>query len=331
MSINDAAFDSENELQTWSFANGHTFFGSSSILIGGFRITTPAGKHGVPDGFAFNFDQRAWWVVECELLAHGVWQHIAEQITRFVVAARNPGTLRQVRDKLFERILSDKKDDAIAAALKTTPTRLLQQLELFIEGVSPSLAVFIDDTDQDLLDFCDALDIPTEIYRVKKFIVNGRPEYYSPDKNQPAVTFDTESNRQDGSTVFDVIEQLGGGEVVSGRNRCYRLQDGRVVKIQASKFHERHQAYWYGINPSSYEQSKGFGASHFVFVMGDEGFVVLPIGTVDKYLQTAHMTRNGDGSVRHFHLHLSAPPDVYLKGYGNAPDTDVSSSFQTLN
>ena len=35
----------------------------------------------------------------------------------------------------------------------------------------------IDETDQDLLDFCDALDIPTQLYRVKKFIVNGRPEY----------------------------------------------------------------------------------------------------------------------------------------------------------
>lgn len=328
MSIKEAPFDSEKELEDWSFVNSNTFFGKS-ILLPGFRITTPAGKHGVPDGFVFNFDQRAWWLVECELLAHGVWQHIAEQITRFVVAGRNPSTLRQVRDKLFERIVAESLEEAVASVLKTTPTRLLQQIELFIEGVAPSLAIFIDDTDQDLLDFCNALDIPTEIYRVKKFVVDGRPEYYSPDRNQPAVTFDSEGTRQEGSKAFDVIEQLGGGEVVSSQNRCYRLSDGRIVKIQASKFHERHQAFWYGISPTSYARVKELGCTDFIFAMGDDGFVTVPFGKLDRFLETAYVTNNSDGTVRHYHVHITAPPDVALKGYGNAPDLDVSSAFRT--
>src|SRR5262249_29821390 len=161
------------------------------------------------------FTQKAWWIIECELLKHGVWQHIAEQITRFVVAIRNPATLRLVRDKVFDNVMDDQQESMIAQALGTNTTRLLQQIELFLEGISPSLAIFIDDTDQDLLDCCDALDIPSEIYRIKKFIVNGQAEYYSPDKNQPAATFDSTAERQEGSTVFDVIDQLGGGEVVS--------------------------------------------------------------------------------------------------------------------
>src|SRR5687768_3823215 len=89
MAISDAKFDSEAELEQWVFANWGTFFGSS-ILLPKMRIVTPAGKQGVPDGIVFNFEKRAWWVIECELLTHGVWQHIAEQVTRFVVAARNP-------------------------------------------------------------------------------------------------------------------------------------------------------------------------------------------------------------------------------------------------
>jgi hypothetical protein len=242
MSISDHPFDNEAELQTWAFTNSQTFFGQS-ILLPGFRITTPAGKHGVPDGFAFNFEQRQWWVVECELLGHGVWPHIAEQVTRFVVAARNSATLRQIRDNLFERILSEQKEDIVSRAIGTTSTRLLQQVELFIEGVSPSLTIFIDNTNQDLLDFCEALDIPNQIYRVNKFIVNGQAEYYSPDRNQPAAAFDGDGGSQGGSSAFDVIAQLGGGEVVSSKNRCYRLQDGRIVKIQYSKLHERNQAF----------------------------------------------------------------------------------------
>lgn len=329
MSISDAQFDNEKELQDWAFANSHTFFGDST-LVGGFKITTPSGKGGVPDGFVFNFAQRSWWVVECELLAHGVWPHIAEQVTRFVVAARNPTTLRQIRDKLFEQILETGKQDVVMAALGSSPHRLLQQLELFIESVPPSLTVFIDETNQDLLDCCDALDIPSEIYRVKKFLVNGRPEYYSPDRNLPVAAFDSEEAAKGGSSVYDVIEQLGGGEIVSGKNRVYRLNDGTVAKIQFSKLHERHQAYWYGISPPSYEQSKTLGTTQFVFVMGKEGFVAVPVSLVDTYLKTAYVTTNSDGTIRHYHVHISPPPDVEFKGYNNAPDLNVSDKFQTL-
>jgi hypothetical protein len=330
VAITDAEFDSESELQTWAFANSGTFFGNS-ILLPGFRITTAAGKHGVPDGFAFNFDQRAWWVIECDLLKHGVWTHIAEQVTRFVVAARNPATLRQVRDKLFETVLDSNKQDAIAKALRTNTTRLLQQLELFLESVPPSLAVLIDETDQDLLDFCDALDITTEIYRIKKFVVNGQAEYYSPDKDQPAVTFESTGEGKEGSTVFEVIEQLGGAEVVSSRNKCFKLKDGRIAKIQYSKFHEKQQVYWYGINPSSYSQAKALGCTDFIFVMGDEGFVTLPLPTVDEYTKTAYVTKEADNSVRHYHVYISPPPDVTLKGHANAPDVNVASAFQILS
>ncbi len=330
MAITDAEFDNENELQTWAFANHKLFFGNS-VFLPGFRISTSAGKGGVPDGFAFNFDQRSWWVIECELLKHGVWQHIAEQITRFVVAARNPATLRQVRDKLFEKVLAENSQEAVAKALGTNTTRLLQQLEVYLEGVAPSLAIFIDDTDQDLLDFCDALDIPTEIYRINKFIVNGTCEYYSPDKNQPAVTFDSTANHQEGSTVFDVIAALGGGEVVSSKHKCYRLHDGRVVKVQYSKLYDKHQVYWYGVNPSSYNQAKVLGCTHFVFIMGSDGFLTLPLTVIDQYIATAYVTNNPDGSPRHYHVHISMPPDVVLKGYENAVDVDVAGYFQTMS
>jgi hypothetical protein len=329
VSISDAQFDKEQELQDWAFANTHTFFGDA-LLLAGFKIATPSGKGGVPDGFVFNFGKRAWWVVECELLGHGVWPHIAEQVTRFVVAARNPTTLRQVRDKLFEKILETGTQATVMAALGCDPPRLLQHLELFVEGVAPALTIFIDDTNQDLLDCCNALDISSEIYRVKKFLVNGKPEYYSPDRNVPVASFEVEEAVKGGASLYDVIEQLGGGEVVSGKNRVYRLSDGTVAKIQFSKLHERHQVYWYGINPSSYEQAKALGSTQFIFVMGDEGFVVLPMPLVDSYLKTAYVTNNPDGTVRHYHVYLRPPPDVELRGPPGAPDVTVADKFRTF-
>ncbi len=329
MTITDADFDREAELQDWTFANISTFFGDC-ILLPGFRISTTSGKQGVPDGFAFHLVQQSWWVVECELLRHGVWPHIAEQITRFVVALRNSSTLRVIRDKLFERIIADHKQDKLAAALGTDACRLLQQLELFIETVSPSVAVFIDDTDQDLLDFCNALDISTAVYRVKKYLVNGHAEYYSPDTQTPAIVTAPQEATGEGVSFFDVIQQLGNGEVVDGRLKCFKLNDGRIVKLQYSKFHERHQAYWYGITPTPFQQAKELGCTHCVFIMESAGFVVAPIETVEQYLATTYTTNNADGSVRHYHLHLSPPPEVVLKGYGNADDIDVTSQFHSF-
>jgi hypothetical protein len=104
MPIIEGRFDSEAELQQWVKSNVSAFL-SDCIFIDGFRITTSAGKGGVPDGFALNFKSREWHIVESELLSHGVWPHIAEQLTRFVVAAQNPSSLRIVRDRALEFIM----------------------------------------------------------------------------------------------------------------------------------------------------------------------------------------------------------------------------------
>jgi hypothetical protein len=327
MPITDAAFDAEKELELWVYENIKTFFGPC-ILLPAFRITTPSGKHGIPDGFVFNFTQRSWWIVECELLQHGVWPHIAEQLTRFVVAGQNQETLRKVRDRLFEEILSKQLQDQIAMLLDTDSTRLLQKLELFVESVPPSLAVFIDDTNKDLNDFCDALDVPTEIYRVKKFIVNGMAtEYYSPDKSVPIKVTAPAETAGASSTIFDAIERLGGGDVVNRRLNVYKLSDGRIAKVQYSKFHEQHQTYWFGISPRPYESAKELGCSILVFVLGEEGFVVVSTSDVDRYLESAYQSKNPDGTIRHFHMYISPAPDVTIRAFTTGEDIDVRDSF----
>lgn len=76
MPIVDGEFDNEAELQRWVKANVSVFL-QDCLFLDGFRITTTAGKGGVPDGFALNFKSREWYIIESELLSHGVWPHIA--------------------------------------------------------------------------------------------------------------------------------------------------------------------------------------------------------------------------------------------------------------
>jgi hypothetical protein len=291
-------------------------------------ISTSAGKGAVPDGIAFSFASRQWFIVECELLRHGVWPHIAEQISRFVVALQNPDTLRQIRDELFEHLLSNRLASSVISTLSTTGERLLQQLELFVEGVQPSVSIFIDDANQDLEDFARALATSTSVYRVKKFIVNGRNEYYSPDVNAPILKIDSEDRIGSENQDYEVIELLGGGVVLpnGAKERCkaYKLNDGRIIQIRRSKFHSKDKYYWYGINPGALNSAAELGTTHLVFVMGDAGFASVPIELVREFCLITKSTKHPDGSVRHFHILISQEPDPEMYWSNELPKYDLS-------
>jgi hypothetical protein len=214
MAIVEADFDSEKELERW-VKNEFSTFLPASVLLDGFLASTPAGKKGVPDGFAFDFDGRQWSVIECELLKHGVWPHIAEQLTRFVVAMKNSATLRIVRDRLFEHIMDSGTAAEVAKQLDCVPERLLQEIELFVEGIRPQFVVFIDTINKDLQDMAAALDAPTLVFRVQKFLVDGRPEYHSPDRNLPTIATEPEEAPGGGATEYDVVEILGAYPITS--------------------------------------------------------------------------------------------------------------------
>lgn len=325
--INEANYNSEKELQSWVFSNIRSFL-PSCHLINGFQIRTSSGKGGVPDGFAFDFINREWYLIECELLSHGVWPHIAEQITRFVVALKNPESLRTVRDKFFEYVLQKNRLAKVTEQLHTTEERIHQQIELFIESVPPTLVIFINETDRDLNDMTQALDVPTKVFRIKKFIVNDAPEYYSPDSNKPAL--ETEPTEKGLAEEYDIIEILGGGELqsTSGRLKCYKLNDGSVVNIKKSKYHEKNNYYWYGIAPQSLDSMKECNVSHIVFIMGDFGFAKVPISTVLEYLKITNVSKNQDGSIRHYHVIISHGPEPELYWSSERPKFSLSEYFQ---
>ena len=208
MAIVEAEFEAERELESWVKGEFSTFL-PASVLTDGFLVSTPSGKKGVPDGFAFDFEGRQWYVIECELLKHGVWPHIAEQVTRFVVAMKNPGSLRTVRDRLFEHVMQVGTSDDVARQLGCVPERLLQEIELFVEGIRPHFVIFIDKTNKDLQDMASALDAPTLVYRIQKFLVDGRPEYHSPDRNLPTLMSEPEQSPGGRGPEFDAVEHLG--------------------------------------------------------------------------------------------------------------------------
>lgn len=329
MSIVQTPFTDERELQQWTTENLDSFV-PDAFHVPGCQVTTITGKSGVPDGFAFSFRNREWYVIENELLNHGVWPHIAEQVVRFVVALQNPASRRRIRDRLFDALEAAHKVEGVAAQLGASRDRLLQQLELFIEGVDPQVLIFIDDTNQDLRDLAHALAVPTRIFRIQKFLVNGRPEFHSPDHNLPAIVAEPATVAPSDETEFDVVEILGGGKVEAsvGRFKCYRMTDGSIIHVKRSKFHAEDKYYWYAISTVAWESCRQYTVSHVVFVMGDEGFAKVPVSIVAEFLKGAGVSRNQDGSVRHYHCLISQGPKPELYWSNEVPRFSLAEYYQ---
>lgn len=312
MSVTELTFDKENELEDWIFENFKIFI-ENGLIINGFKINTTSGKGGIPDGFAINFIDKEWYIIECELLKHGVWPHIAEQITRFVVSVQNPDTIRSIRDKFFEYLISSESLlNSVCSDLNTEEKLLLKELETFLESIQPKLIIFIDEINQDLNDMVHALNISTEIFVVKKLLVDGKKQLYSPDVNVPVISSEPVIELQESS--YDIIQILGGGKLeknISGF-KYYRLNDNTIIHIKKSKFYPSNQLYWYGISPNSLDKIKQFKVDEVIFVMGDSGLVKVPIDFLTRYLSETYTTNNPDGSIRHYHCKITEGPEPEL-------------------
>ncbi len=330
MPISEAEFDNEAELDQWVQSN-HTLFFPGSIFLPPFKIMTPSGKGGIPDGFVFNLDEGEWYTVECELLRHGVWPHIAEQITRFVVALQNPGTRRLIRDRLFDQVLDEELLEESAQQLECSAERFLQQLEFFLEAKPPGIVIFIDETNQDLTDFVHAIDLPTRIYRVKKLVSDGKVQYYSPD-HRPVVETEPRSVST-GDETLRVLELLGGGKLQdsSGRFKCYELNDGRRVHVKYSKLHERQNYFWFGLPPAAMDRLAEQKATHIVFILGDIGFVPVPIDTIRRYVKSTKVSQHPDGSIRHYHVLISNDPEPELYWSLETPRFQLADVFEPFS
>ena len=162
--------------------------------------------------------------------------------------------------------------------------------------------------------------------------MNGVAENYSPDSNLPVII--TDKLEKQGLTLaeFEVIEELGGGEVeiIEGRYKFYKLPDGDKLHIKRSKFYPRHEYYWYGISPRSLERSKDCGVTHILFIMGEEGFVIVPISIVEEFSKETRTSIKEDGTIRHYHLLFSTGPEPELYFSQELPKYSLVGYFHVL-
>jgi len=154
-------FESEAELEEVVRSYSNVIFGNDVIYIPQKLITTLQGSSTIPEAIAVDLDAARWYIIEVELAKHGMWSHIAPQITKQIVAAENPKVRKEIVQKVINEI---EKSDEWKQKFKEKGIHEIKVLsflqEIFekdplmvipIDAVPPDLEVFSEVLNRDLI------------------------------------------------------------------------------------------------------------------------------------------------------------------------------------
>ncbi|MGQ9546095.1 MAG: restriction system modified-DNA reader domain-containing protein [Dehalococcoidia bacterium] len=98
----------EDELERMVKEHAQDIFGEQSIFLEKHKLRTKSGIGSIPDGYAITVgDKPHWHIVEVELSTHPLYDHIVQQVSKFINGIRNPSTQKDIVDALYREIDSD--------------------------------------------------------------------------------------------------------------------------------------------------------------------------------------------------------------------------------
>lgn len=191
-------FVSEAELEQVIVDNYEYLFGPTSFYLPKAKIKTADGVGTIPDGFAIDIGQKKWYLVEAELMHHSVWNHIAPQVTKQILASQQQITKRTLVDLAVEQYQSEpytkeKFEDLNIAAIN------VRQVVGDILETDPIIGVPIDGITNDLRDWARTLKYKVKLWFVSKFVEFNNPTnivFEFPEEFKPELDTEEESKPQ---------------------------------------------------------------------------------------------------------------------------------------
>lgn len=178
----ETEFSDEAELEAVVEKYAKLLFGNDTIYLSKkMLVRTGEGRGTIPDAFVIDYENDEWYIVETELIAHGVWRHIVPQITGQIVACLNQETRDLLTDRVLEHIESD-------ARLKLEPH--IQQRVVTILRQEPVVAIPIDGSSEDLEAWAKTQKLPVSIWEISKLeslTEPGRIAYKIPSDNEASI------------------------------------------------------------------------------------------------------------------------------------------------
>lgn len=199
-------FKNEGELESVVLENYEYVFGPDSILLPKKLIKSPDGAGTIPDAFAIDLEQKKWYLVEAELLSHGVWAHIAPQVAKQIVASVQPGTKRTLEQAVVDLYVSEEsvRDKFEEHGIPQIDVRSVVG---DILSKPPVIAIPIDSLSDDLRLWAEQQRAEVRLWEIRKLIDFDDPSkvaFEIPDEFTPSVDTNPTSETKSKYTVYDV-------------------------------------------------------------------------------------------------------------------------------
>lgn len=235
-------FDNESELEQVIVDNYEYLFGPTSFYLPKAKIKTADGIGTIPDGFAIDIGQRKWYLVEAELMHHSVWNHIAPQVTKQLLASHQQVTKRTLVDLSVSQYKSDpytkeKFDDLNIAEIN------VRQVIGDILDSDPIIGVPIDGITNDLRDWARTLKYKVKLWVVNKFVELNKSSnvvFEFPEEFKPVLDTEEESQPRKpniGIAQYDVelIDLINAGLLKKSEKlyMAYKPRNGQQKKYEA--------------------------------------------------------------------------------------------------
>jgi len=161
----------------------------------------------IPDGFVVDIAARRWFIVEAELASHSVWNHIAPQIAKQIIAASQPTSRRLFTELVVSRVKENASFREKFEDLEISEIDIRQFLADIFES-NPIVGIPIDDVGSDLREWAQTLRSELRLWVIRKLVEFGNPSnviYEIPEEYRPVLDTSPDSDQSaEGYRYYDV-------------------------------------------------------------------------------------------------------------------------------
>jgi len=236
-------FLNEEELEKVVMDNYEYIFGPNSFYLPKALIKTSDGFGTVPDGFAIDLDSQRWYLVEAELSTHNVWDHIAPQVSKQVIAAQQPLSKRLLIELSINQVRDDEVTKEKFSELEIKDIDIRRVLSDILDK-EPIVGIPIDKISNDLNQWARTLRYDVKLWLINKFVdFNNKQDiiYEFPEEFKPELDTEEENkldNTKKNMDRYDVsISDLVGKELLKVGDKLfmeYKPRHGSKKKYEAT-------------------------------------------------------------------------------------------------
>lgn len=241
--------DEEKEFHPMVKAHFKEIFGEDSIYFDVKRtMSAHSGIGSIPDAYVIAFKPRRFYVIENELSTHPLYDHVVNQLTRFINGIEYQNATNQIVDMLYDQINSNNVLRETVQKLGGSPD-VYHFLSKLLSDI-PTIVIIINEKTDALKEACNSLKYQPTIVEFKTFVKEDDPNIHA--------------------HLFEPLSNLGkkiGGKIASGPSTVTTVVQQEYLEFfqeLADRLKERVPSAQADPKPRYYCQiPTGFGSVHF--------------------------------------------------------------------